>query len=160
MSNDAASLEHLNDIALPAHVSWWPLAPGWYLLLALIMLGCAWLAVRAWKRWRADAYRRAALRELAGADSAPAIAELLRRAALARVPRSVVAQLSGTHWADWLAARYAGRMPATVRAILAGGIYAAPVASADVQTLREYAAGWIAAHRLLPGDTAADHRDA
>lgn len=156
MSGAAASLEQLNDIVLPATVPWWPLAPGWYVLSALLMFVCAWLAAGAWKRWRANAYRREALRELAGAENAVAIAELLRRTALVRMPRFVVAELSGARWADWLAARCAGPMPAEVHAMLAGGIYAAPAASPEQRTLHDYAAHWIAAHRLLPGDTQAD----
>ncbi len=157
MSGAAASLERLNDIALPATVPWWPLAPGWYVSSALLMFVCVWLAARIRKHWRANAYRRAALRELGGAESAVAIAELLRRTALVRVPRSVLAGLSGEQWADWLDARCAGPMPATVRALLAGGIYTAPAVSPDPRTLHAYAAGWIAAHRLLPGDAQAGH---
>ena len=157
MSSDAASLEHLNDIALPADVPWWPLAPGWYLLLALLLLVGTWLAARAWTRWRANAYRRAALRELARADNAETIAELLRHTALARVPPSVIAQLGGMQWTEWLAARRTAEMPPDVRALLAGGIYAACAAKPDLRTLREYAAHWIAAHRLLAGDTQAGH---
>ncbi len=150
-----ASLERLNDIALPATVPGWPLAPGWYVLSALLMFACVWLATRAWKHWRANAYRREALRELAGAENEVAIAELLRRTALVCVPRSVVAELSGAQWASWLDARCAGSMPAAVHAMLAGGIYAAPAVSPDLRTLHDYAARWIAAHRLLAGDAQA-----
>lgn len=157
MSGDAASLEMLNDIVLPVTVSWWPLAPGWYVLSALLMLVCGWLAARAWKHWRANAYRRAALRELGDAENEVAIAELLRRTALVCVPRSVLAGLNGAQWADWLDARCVGSMPAAVRVMLAGGIYAVPAARPDLRTLRDYAARWIAAHRLLPGDTQAGH---
>jgi hypothetical protein len=153
MKSDPASLERLSDIALPAAVPWWPPAPGWYVLLALLAMVCAWLAVRAGKRWRADAYRRAALRELAAAQSAVAIAELLRRTALARVPRAVIAELHGAQWLDWLEARCAVAMPDAVRLMLGRGIYRAPAAGADLRQLREYAARWIGAHRLLPGDS-------
>ena len=152
-----ASLERLNDIALPTTVPWWPLAPGWYVLIALLTLVCVWLVACAWKHWRANAYRRTALRELAGAENAVAIVELLRRTALVCVQRSVLAQLSGAQWADWLDARCAGSMPVVVHAMLAGGIYAAPAVSPDLRSLRDYAARWIAAHRLLPGDTQAGY---
>ena len=34
--NDPGSLQNLNDIVVPGPVAWWPLAPGWYLLLAVL----------------------------------------------------------------------------------------------------------------------------
>ena len=46
----ADPLAGLRDIALPAAVSWWPLAPGWWLLLGLVLLFA--LALPLWLWWR------------------------------------------------------------------------------------------------------------
>ena len=146
MNELTTSLDALNDIVLPPAVPWWPPAPGWYGVIALLILVASWLALRSWKRWNADAYRRAALRELADLRDAPAIALLLRRTALAVVPRSVVAEKTGIAWADWLAAQCTGSMPADVRRMLTAGVYGRPDADSDVSALRDYAARWIARH--------------
>jgi hypothetical protein len=143
MKEDAANLDRLHDLALPPEVSWWPLAPGWYVVIALVLISLLILGYRNWKKWRANAYRRAALREISSADSAPAIAELLRRTALATTPRKAVAAMTGTVWLDWLAEQTATAMPDTVRHQLASGIYQKSGEGDPVKELREYAACWI-----------------
>jgi len=106
--NDAGNLQNLNDIVAPGPVAWWPLAPGWYLLLSAGAVVLAVLALRYWRRWRSNAYRRQALRELssirggvsgAGPGQLP---ELLKRAALSAWRREEVASLSGSAWHRFL----------------------------------------------------------
>ena len=110
---DPASLQNLNDIVLPAVVSWWPLAYGWYFLIGLLVIVISWLAYRSRQRWIAARYRRAALHELqlleAGIHSNTnrdsclrQIPILLKRTALSAYPRNEVASLSGTRWYDFL----------------------------------------------------------
>ena len=147
MNEPATSLDRLHDIALPPAVAWWPPAPGWYVVFTLALVAAAWMAFRAWKRWQSNAYRREAVRELASLGSSAAIAELLRRTALAIAPRSVIAEKSGTAWLDWLAAQFPEPMPDTVRAQLTTGVYGRPAASRELSALRDYATRWIARHR-------------
>ena len=110
---DPAALSNLHDIVMPPPVSWWPLAPGWYVLAALVVVLATWLAWRVIHRRRAGAYRRAALRELEGLQTkmgAPAqrlealrqLPLLLKRTALAAWPREEVAGLSGMEWLAFL----------------------------------------------------------
>ena len=112
-SPDPASLQNLNDIVLPASVSWWPLASGWYFLIALLLIALAWIGYRSIRRWIENGYRRAALHELqllvwdiqdpekrnAGLRQLPV---LLKRTALSVHPREQVASLSGEDWYDYL----------------------------------------------------------
>jgi hypothetical protein len=142
----AASLDRLHDIVLPHALPWWPLAPGGYLLLAALLAACVMLGRRAWRRWRANAYRRAALGELPTLQDGAAIAALLRRTALAIAPREAVAAAIGAEWPRWLAARCAAPMPEPVSRLLAGGVYARADAARDLGALRDYAALWIAGH--------------
>jgi hypothetical protein len=103
----------LRDLHLPEAVGWWPLAPGWWVLLGLVVLGALFVLHKAWVRWRADAARRIALKELARLESswraapnpvllAIRLSELLRRAMLAYAPRKDVAGLTGQAWLAWL----------------------------------------------------------
>lgn len=145
MNQDATSLDRLNDIVVPPDVSWWPLAPGWYLVLALLSGLIAYFMVKWIVRFRANRYRRAALRQLAAANDISGIAEVLRRTALAIVPRTVVAGKSGKAWLDWLALQCPRTMPDQVREQLTSGIYGRPT-DQDLAALREYANFWIQHH--------------
>lgn len=106
---DATSLEHLVDIVVPPPVPWWPPAPGWYVVGGLALVLGLRAARRAWVRWHAAAYRRAALAELERLESQgqreAALRELpalVKRTALAAFPRDAVASLSGAAWLRFL----------------------------------------------------------
>jgi hypothetical protein len=110
---DPASLESLHDIVAAPPVPLWPPAPGWYFLALAVLALIAWAAWHGIRKRRANAYRRAALRELdylfdlrldeAGAGSAlRALPGLLKRTALAAWPRAQVASLNGREWLDFL----------------------------------------------------------
>lgn len=103
----------LRSLHLPEAVGWWPLAPGWWLVLGLCAVGLVMLLRAAWRRRRRNAARRFALEELARlqhdyqADGNAValgvrLSELLRRVMLAYAPRSEVAGLTGRAWLDWL----------------------------------------------------------
>ena len=110
---DPSSLENLFDIVVPPPVSWWPPAPGWYVVGGLVLLLGVYGAWRALARRRAAAYRRAALAELRRIEAravdegqrAVALREvpaLVKRTALAAFPRETVASLSGAEWLGFL----------------------------------------------------------
>jgi len=111
--NDTASLQNLHDIVLPPPVSWWPPAPGWYAILAIVLLALGWAVVAVARRRRANRYRREALLALdqlqaqAGdqAHRGEALGQLpvlLKRVALTAFPRRTVASLSGADWHRFL----------------------------------------------------------
>ena len=100
-------LSQLRDIHLPAPVSWWPPAPGWWvlLLLALIAAGLVYLFYlhRHRNRWRHIAL--AELEHLRGETPdrlLPELSMLLRRVAISRFPRHDVASLTGDAWLAFL----------------------------------------------------------
>ena len=103
----------LRDLHLPEMIGWWPLALGWWFLIALALAGLGYLLYRSFSRWRRNASRRAALRELSriqkeyksGVDEISLSVELsalLRRTMLAYAPRNEVAGLTGENWLHWL----------------------------------------------------------
>jgi hypothetical protein len=147
MSGEATSLDRLHDLVPPADVSWWPLAPGWYFLLAFVFVLGLVLLIRFWRNWQANAYRRAALQELASASTVPAVAELLRRTALVAAPRTLVSRQTGQAWLDWLEQQYPEPMPDNLRPLLIEGVYGRPGKDPDITELRKYAAGWISHHK-------------
>lgn len=118
MFPEAAQLRDIHDaLGNP----WWPLAPGWWLLLAaaaaLSLL--IWRFRASWRLhvpipfvtlgdWRWDAGRalrrlRADGRQTPLKDRVSALSELLRRVAMARHGRAACAGLQGPDWLDWLA---------------------------------------------------------
>ncbi|MEW6221286.1 MAG: DUF4381 domain-containing protein [Thermodesulfobacteriota bacterium] len=102
----ADPLAELRPLHLPPPVSWWPPAPGWWLLagLALGLFGLAWY----WRR--RGQVRRAALAELqalAGSaretrEQLRQLAALLKRYALHCYPGQEVAALTGDAWLRFL----------------------------------------------------------
>jgi len=103
----------LRDLHLPDAIGWWPLAPGWWVVLAIAVAVFVYLAWRVYKRWQFHAPRRYALRELARFEAeylehrnpvvlGKQLSELLRRGMLAYAPREEVAGLTGEAWLVWL----------------------------------------------------------
>ncbi|ALS97894.1 DUF4381 domain-containing protein [Lacimicrobium alkaliphilum] len=107
---NASPLEQLKDIHLPEPVSWWPPAPGWW-ILALLCLGLIVITVR-WliKRYRYRAAMRQALSELeqiseADKDWPQQLNSLLKRLTLSYFPRAQSAALHQQQWLEFLGAR-------------------------------------------------------
>lgn len=100
----------LRDIHLPPHPSWWPLAPGWWAMAALVLI-LAVLAVWWWRqRQRLRVAERRVLAEVdemlaLWRDQPQALAaglhQLVRRAAVRLNPYA--AQQRGDEWRQTLA---------------------------------------------------------
>lgn len=105
-------LAGLRDIQGLDSIPWWPLAPGWWiLLLAVLILGYGLRSL--WRWWTFDWRAQARLelsqlkRQLRTGDlkrTASALSELLRRIAIARSSRQQCAGLTGLAWLKWLTA--------------------------------------------------------
>jgi len=127
----ADPLAELHDIHLPEAIGWWPLAPGWYLLLIIVLLFIA--ATYYFWRWRKMQKHQpivfsnqdviqAAMLELDSIEQSDAdnrqrladISQLLRRCALqltrlnhvASTADYDVAGLTGKAWFSWLDSRW------------------------------------------------------
>lgn len=109
MTNELAELK---DIHLPNAISWWPLAPGWWILLTLI-LATFFIILLALRYRRLYAWRKSALAELSyiinnknSNELGAALSELVRRCAIQLQKRSkkpiAIAQLEGKQWSDYL----------------------------------------------------------
>lgn len=152
-------LSQLKDIHLPDPVGLWPLAWGWWVLLALIVISII-TGIYLWRRHRArNHYRQLALIELQNARAQvdqdgelahylQQVSIILRRAALTGLPARYHANLKGEAWLQWLDAQSSGADEfgsGAGRALLTGPYEAHP--SADIESLHQLAAQWIAQHR-------------
>lgn len=95
----------LHDIVDEHHVSWWPLAFGWWLVLAVVVLSLVLLTL--WGR-RAQQHRRRA-RSVEALLQAPAnsISDVnlrLKQVLLLKYPRAQLANLNAEAWQQRLAA--------------------------------------------------------
>jgi hypothetical protein len=148
--DDAADLSRLADIVVPPPVPWWPPAPGWWILAAALLAAFVILLAAAIRRWKANAYRRAALAELdrmgsAGdAASVAAVSAVLKRTALVAYPRRDVAALTGPAWLAFLD-RTGGTGGLSGDAGLAGAPYGA--GAGDGAARLAAARRWVKHHR-------------
>lgn len=101
-------LSQLRDIHLPEDVSWWPLAIGWWIIIALIIaIIIVWLIIR-WQKAKLERMSRFALielNELKATQSNNWILELqtlLKRVAMAYFPKSNLKNCSEQEWLSFL----------------------------------------------------------
>lgn len=146
MDSDPASLDNLRDLVVPPSVPWWPPAPGWWGLFALVALAVVVFAWRRGRAWHADAYRRVARRELRAATSAVEVAEILKRTVLVAYPRAEVAALSGSEWCRWLAEQLGKPLPVRIVDALTAGVFSRQ-SDAQMPDLRTFAYEWVQSHR-------------
>ena len=103
----------IRDLHLPPEIGWWPLAPGWWGLIAIVVLLLVVLLRFAMRRYAASDARRLALKQVERARAdfaadgdviklASRLSELLRRTMLAYARRQDVAGLTGAEWQAWL----------------------------------------------------------
>ncbi|MDJ0759248.1 MAG: DUF4381 domain-containing protein [Woeseiaceae bacterium] len=103
----------IRDLHLPAEIGWWPLAPGWWGVIAIIIVLLLVLLRVALRHIAANSARRVALKQVEQARAdyaqdqnivklAARLSELLRRTMLAYAPRKDVAGLTGRDWEAWL----------------------------------------------------------
>jgi len=142
-------LTRLEPAPEPAAISLWPQADGWLWLGILLMLLFGGVAYRfiVWRH--ANAYRRAAERDIvrAGGDAA-IIAAILRRTALVAYPRSAVAALHGDDWLTFLDETYDDTKFSSGPARM---IATAPYReSTPDQELSETALAWVRGHGRQP----------
>jgi hypothetical protein len=103
MNAEPGSLENLHDLVMPVPVSWWPPAPGWVIVSALLVMVLGWWLIRAIQHWQSNSYRREALvllEKIGGSEAE--LPTLIKRVALSAYPRERVASLTGEQWLAFL----------------------------------------------------------
>jgi len=107
--NEQELLAQLRDVRMPDSPGWWPPAIGWWVVAALLLL----LTISAlWglRHWRANAWRRVALREHRSLADNPGdishalrgLSVLMRKVAMKVEPRHEVASATDEQWLNTL----------------------------------------------------------
>jgi hypothetical protein len=156
-------LQPLQELPLPAPVSWAPQTAGWWVVGFVLLAALAWCAWAVWRHHRKQRYRRIALAHLEKIEAAlrnpeervsalAAIPPLIKRTSLAAAPRERVASLGGEEWLAFLA-HTRGRFDQRSGALLSLVSYApadqiAAVSEHDAQMLVSVTRDWIAHHHV------------
>jgi len=153
-------LAALKDIHLPAPVEWWPLAPGWWLLMTLTVIGLTAAAFYLRRHIKRNAYRGQALvqlQQLANSSERDslwlqALNELLKRCAHSAYPQGNTSALHGEKWRDFLQ-QQTGKTSAAPEALalLSDGGYksdsqVAATLATHANGLLEFSKQWINQH--------------
>jgi len=102
----------LKDIHLPDSPGFWPLAPGWWILLALCLFFIIWLLLKLKQKAKQRKHRQRIFSQYKALEeklldkpdneNIAAINTFLRQLAVNKYPRSDIASLTGTKWLAFL----------------------------------------------------------
>lgn len=148
-------LAQMKDVRLPEPVSWWPLALGWWIVAALVLLSLGAAAYFLWRRYRQNRYRQVAMAELNTyyqqweSESNDQLYLRSANSLLKRVTRifspNSVAQFSD-EWVDTLDQFNQTEFSAESRYALAHQCYQAHI-DADIDSLHSELRHWLKHHK-------------
>ena len=153
-------LDQLRDIHLPEPISWWPPAPGWWLLALVACALLAWLIRFIYRRYKAKHYRRQALAQLkelkelqAGSDSQDqlrALFVLLKQTANCAYPNRQPSSMAIDPFVEFLRFSCNQSVFSQPTGELQTLLYAKQTSeqSHDIEALFEDARIWIKAHMV------------
>jgi hypothetical protein len=106
----------LRDIHLPLPVGIWPLAPGWWCLIAALIAAIAIILVLIQRHRRPTALKQALTEverllgtsEISNVQRNQEISLILKKLAVTTYPREDVAGLSGQDWITWVRSQVEG----------------------------------------------------
>jgi hypothetical protein len=106
----------LRDIHLPLPIGIWPLAPGWWCLIAALIAATAVILFLIQRYRRPTALKQALeevdrlfeISEISHVQRNQEISLILKKLAVTTYPREDVAGLAGEEWIDWVKSRADG----------------------------------------------------
>lgn len=127
-------LAELRDIHLPAAISWWPPAPGWWAVAVLLSAVLITGGYAARRYWQANRYRREASEELSGIYARwnddqqteqylVGAGRILRQIAVHICGRQAVSSATGEQWMEALASMSTRPVQETLRSALTQAAY-------------------------------------
>ena len=175
----ADPLAALRPLHAPEAISWWPPAPGWWIVTALVLTALIFMIIFLSRYWKNNRYRRSALHEATQIKQDYAqqplqycqqINQLLKRIGVHVWPKALTASLTGTAWFEFLNAQCKRKIFSQTSITLLGqSAYQAEVdiSPAAIENLHNEVMQWIKQHRRSmnssfrrsPESTQIQHRD-
>jgi hypothetical protein len=150
-----ASLDNLHDIIVPEAVGFFPLAPGWMVVILLALGLFFHFVFQAYKGYQRSLYKREALKELdsytkESRDEMIALVTLAKRVAIAAYGRKQIAKLSGESWWDFMEEHSKVKMRKELRAELSDLLYGTPKENDTSQytVVKDLVTLWIKTHKV------------
>ena len=151
----AGSLDLMHDIVLPAEITFFPMASGWYLILALLLLWVLHKGFEFYAHYKKNLYRREALEALinikndAENEKAIHMLSLMKRVAIECFGREKVAALSDDSWWNFMESHSKVKVSNELRSYAKTLLYDVKVKkdSNATHALEEVVKVWIKTHR-------------
>lgn len=159
--NDQDPLSQLRDIHMPGDVSFWPPAPGWWIVAGLMLVALIIAAVWRYRHLQQNRYRQQAAKELQAAwqqfhqdhKTQPyllQLTQLLKRTALTAYPKLQVNSLQGREWLNFLDATLADNTAPFSQGQgkqLLDLPYRQPTSNPELTSLHQLCLRWLQEHR-------------
>lgn len=146
--NTNPALATLKDIQLPQVTGFWPLAPGYWILLAIVIILSFCVVVLIFRRHKVSIAKKQALRLLTNIDLddsqyATKVNTLIKRTALSYLPRTQVAALDGDKWYQLLDLGMPKKHHGQLAKLLSARFSQHPLSLSDNQQLQQLASIWL-----------------
>jgi len=149
-------LSQLRDIHTAPPVSWWPPAPGWWVLAFLLMVLLVWIGRRLLARYRIGRRRKQMLGwvdhlnatidpQLQPQAYLATLNRIFKLVALRAFPERHCAAMAGQDWVDFLSGKMSNLQSAESLNVLASGPYD-PAPRFDPEIISELTRHWITQH--------------
>jgi len=152
-----ASLDNLNDIIVPPMVGFFPLAPGWYIVLLLALALLFHFAYQKYKAYGKEQYRRDAEEELEALndknrDNTIALLGLAKRVAISAYGRETIVPLDGDTWWDFMEEHSKATVNSDTRASIEKLLYEKNIAfdTCVFDAVFLMVSQWIETHKVVP----------
>ena len=152
---EEASLNNLHDIMLPEAPGFFPLAPGWYILLLLLLTLLLHFALKRYRRYQKEQYRREALGELAGLqqsnrENTMAVLSLAKRVGLSAYGRENIALLDGDTWWDFMETHSQAKVKPELRKEIQTILYqdTSTPDESSFEKILSFVSKWIRTHKV------------
>ncbi|NOR56001.1 MAG: DUF4381 family protein [Sulfurovum sp.] len=148
-----ASLDNLHDIIVPEPIGLFPLAPGWWVLLFLLLTLLFHFAWQYYLVYKKTQYKREALEELSVLKTKDktqtlALLELAKRTAIAAYSRERIATLNDDAWWDFMQEESKVHVDLSLRKALSSFLYHEKVLNeSEYLSLMAVVEKWIQTHK-------------